>query len=133
MIYLGHFSFCVDPSRNPGETDPRHGYCTCVAEAESIDAALDTFRSLLHRFRVADDLFDGIVKVYLDSCVEIRSIPAGGFVAHYSERRGEHPGEISTSVRGAGEDQAAAYYVGPDDEDRDDTTAAMEPFIVFPL
>jgi hypothetical protein len=110
MIYLGHFSFRVKPSPHLGERVPRHGYCTYVVEAGSIDEALQKFQALLHQLRTLDHLFNNVDKVYLDSCVEIQPVPVPGCLAHYSEHRGEHD---------------EAYYLAQSGQDN------KKPFVVF--
>ena len=43
MIYIGHFSF---DELGP-EKEVRHGYFSCVVEAEEIDAAINKFKDLI--------------------------------------------------------------------------------------
>ena len=78
MIYLGHFSFF---SADDGSG---RGYLTCVAEAESIGAALEKFKRLLRRLAGTDRIFSEAVEVYLDASIEIRSIPRKGFLVRSS-------------------------------------------------
>lgn len=131
MIYLGYFSFDIEPSEEPGETEPQHGYCTCVVEAGSIDDAIEQLKSLFHKLRNTEDLFDDVQKIHFLACVEITSIPIGGFLAHYSERSGESPLELSTWLRGVSKKQADVYYLAPVSHGEEDQEFPAEPFVVF--
>lgn len=131
MIYLGYFSFDIEPSKEPGETEPQHGYCTCVVEAGSIDDAIEQLKSLLHKLRNTDDVFDDVQKIYFLACVEITSIPIGGFLAHHSQSSGESPLELSTWLRGVSKEQAAAYCLATVGHGEGDEEFFDEPFVVF--
>lgn len=131
MIYLGYFSFDIEPSKEPGELEPRRGSSTCVVEAGSIDDAIEQFTSLLHKLHNTEDLFDDVRKIYLLACVEIRSIPTGGFLAHYSECSGESPVELSTWLRGASKKQAEVYHLAPESHGEENQEFPLEPFVVF--
>jgi hypothetical protein len=132
MLYLGHFSFAQE-SRRRGSTPPKpwHGYFTCVAEADEVEAAIEKFKALVRKLRDRSDMFSGVERIYLDSCIEIHSVPRGGFLAHFSLKEGEEVGGISTSIRGATKKQAVAFHLGSDDENEDDELHESEPFIVF--
>jgi hypothetical protein len=80
-----------------------HGYFTCVAEADEVEAALKKFKAPVRKLRDRSDTFSGVERIYLDSCLEIHSVPRGGFLAHFSLREGEEVGGISTALRGATE------------------------------
>jgi hypothetical protein len=128
VLYIGHFDFVE-------EDDRRHGYCTCVAEAENVDAAMEKFKSLIWSLKKNDDLFDGVQDVFLDSCIEASSIPEAGFLAHYTVYVGEIRGSISTSIRGVEPDQCSAYDWADDeedgDEDNDEQIHGRIPFVSF--
>ena len=132
MLYLGHFSFAEEEGTGESaQSDSWHGYFTCVAEADDVEAAVRKFKVLLRRLRDRDDMFDGVQRIYLDSCIEIHSIPAAGFLAHLSLREGKDIGDISTSIRGATEEQAVAFHLESDEENEDGEPQESEPFIVF--
>jgi len=73
-------------------------------------------------------VLEGVSEIYLDACIEIRRVPAQGFLAHLSSREGEDLGGISTSVHGAKPSEATAFDLGPDDSDE---AQEAEPFIVL--
>jgi hypothetical protein len=125
MLYIGEFNFMEEDGQH-------HGHCTCVAEAEDVDAALEKFESILRSLKNDGELFGDVEDVYLDSCVEISSIPAAGFLAHYTVYDGEKHGSISTSIRGAEPDQCSAYSLDePEDNEEQEEGYEEEPFLSF--
>ena len=114
MLYVGHFSFTTAPT---DEDAPAHGVFTCVAEADDVDAALETLRTLIVRLKEEDDTLDDVTEVYLDSCVEVRSMPDAGMMTYWIMWPHEETSSISTGLRWAGEDEAVGYGVVPEGED----------------
>src|SRR5712691_7357431 len=130
MVYIGHFSF---ESQNPSPLKGGaswHGYFTCVSEGECVETALAKFEALLHRLGRTGTVFSEVKNVYLDSCIEIRSIPVGGFLAYYWEGRGECREAISTSLPGVKANQASDYRFY-ERRDTETDTSAREPFVVL--
>lgn len=128
MVYLGHFSFFGDPDIE----DAPSGFFSCVAEAATADEALDKFAALIEKMKESEDLFDGVLDVFLDSCTELREVPAEGFLDFYVAVDPEPLGTLTTAVRGATPEQATAFYIGPDEESEDeDEDDSAEPFISF--
>lgn len=128
MLYLGHFSFSQDmPEPDSKFVEPWHGYFTTLAEAADAEAAIKKFRRLMHRL-AGTAMFEGVREIYLDTCVEIRTVPVRGFLAHFSSRAGEDLGGISTSVVGAKESEASSFDLGPDDSEEEQQ---CEPFLVL--
>ncbi len=103
-----------------------------MADAASVEAALDVFRALLRRLNDTEDLFRGVQKLYLDACVEIRTLPAGGCLTEYVERTGATESGIVTWLPGIDEPQAVAYHLRQEGDPREEQTDADEPFVVFP-
>jgi len=132
MIYLGHFSF---KSGDDGRaSDSWHGHFTYIAEADSVEKALQKFQAQIHRIARITGVFRGVATVYLDSCIEIKSIRKAGFLAHYEEMRGECGEAISTSLVGVGKnkDLVAYQFTGQDCGDGTDAGASVvQPFVVF--
>jgi hypothetical protein len=127
VLYIGHFDF-------EEKDDQHHGYCTCVAEAENVSAALEKFRSLLGSLKKNDDLFDNAEDIFLLSCIEASSIPEAGFLAQITVYEGKSSGSISTSIRGDDADQCSVYGWASDEEDGDDDDERARdcaPFVSF--
>ncbi len=137
MLYLGHFSFSAAPT----DEDPAaHGVFTCVAEAAGVDAALDKLRALIVRLKEEDDTLVGVTEVYLDSCVEVRTMPEAGMMSYWISWPHEETASISTGLRWAGDDEAVGYSILPDDEHEHDESCdhgdegdefEVEPFVEF--
>jgi len=127
MMYLGHFSFFGDPDIEGAAS----GFFSCVAEAETADAALDKFADLIEKLKETEDLFEDTLDIFLDSCTEIRDMPEAGFLDFYVAVDPEPQGTITTAVRGATPEQATAFYIGSDDETENEDDESTEPFISF--
>jgi len=133
MIYLGHFSFEDQDSVAPDHPAIWHGYFSCMAEADSVDKALDKFHALLRRLARTSTVFRGVREVYLDSCIEVRSIPKNGFMTYYKESRGECNESISISLIGVGSNHHLAAYQFTEEQCADSADALRtQPFFVFP-
>src|SRR5438128_11835974 len=130
MLYVGHFSFNEDSIKEAGDSQLRHGYFTCGAEAKDADEALKKFETLLESLKREGDLFDGVEEIYLDAGIEIRSIPPNGFLAYFTQRVGEDIGGISTSVGAGTLDQASAFGMEPNDG-APDTTQREITVLIF--
>ena|SRR5207249_6182535 len=131
MIYLGHFSCRSDKSAPQAAN--WHGYFTYVAEAESVEDALRKIQAQLRRLARTTSIFSDVEEVYLDSCIEIKSIRKTGFLAYYKEMRGECNEAISTSLLGVGpKDRDVSAYQFTGERFADDVAEpAIQPFVVF--
>jgi hypothetical protein len=130
MLYVASFSFDTTAvSADCAEDRPYHGYFALVAEADDVEDALDKFKVLIIKLHRNEDILDDVQQVFLDSCVEIRSIPNAGFLVHYAMIDGECLGGIFTSIRGASAEDATAYDIESPDEDDGVTTYNVEPFV----
>ncbi len=138
MLYVGHFSFSAAPAEGD---EPSHGVFTCVAEADDVDVALEKLRTLVVRLKEEDDTLTGVTEVYLDSCVEVRSLPEAGLMTYWITWPHEETSSISTGLRWAEDGEAVGYSVLPDDEHvhdescdhehDDETEFEVEPFVEF--
>jgi hypothetical protein len=68
-----------------------------MAEAESVEKALDKFQAQLRRLARTTTVFTDLGEVYLDSCIEIKTIRKTGFLPYYKEMRGECQEAISSA------------------------------------
>ncbi|MFP3912225.1 MAG: hypothetical protein ACLFUT_09100 [Desulfobacteraceae bacterium] len=118
MLYMGYFSF-------DGYTEkPVHGYFSCVVEADDVDNAMDRFRSLLEQTRKDSQTLKEAETVYLDVVIELKQVPAGGFLAHKISREGGLETAISTALPAVDNDVAQAFTMA--DEGKE-----LEPFMSF--
>jgi hypothetical protein len=137
MLYLGHFSFESHDPAIPAEGTPRslskwRGYVSCMVEAESVDTALNKFGALLHRLARTSTILSEIDEVFLDSCIEIKSVPKRGFMAYYKEMLGECNQCLSTSLVGVASNDHLVVYELPAEQGIDNGEAFVtQPFLVF--
>jgi hypothetical protein len=131
MLYIGHFSFSFE-SRGRGQaTQPWHGYFTAVAEAPNVSSALKKLEALVRTSAESSELFTDVRDVYLESCVEVKSVPRGGFLAYVALEEGESLSTISMSLPDVKRESASSYHLEPEIVD-DDGGFDAEPFVVVP-
>jgi len=128
MLYLGHFSFDAGEVDDDDEDDAaEHGYFTVLASAETVADAFEKFKVLIPRIGREHDLFDSGTHVYLDACIEVKSLPAEGLMTHVVVALdGEN--SIAASLLGAPAGAGQAYGWGshdPSDEIASDATPAV--------
>ena len=129
MTYLAHFSYesRVDPQTRI--MSDWHGYFTCVTEAEFLDQALKIFEALLRRLAHSTSVFSDVEEVFLESCIEIKSVHRKGLLTFFKEMRGMSEGAISASLVGAESNRnVTAYQFGSRPLHEVQT---MQPFVVF--
>ena len=76
------------------------------------------------------ELFSDVAEIYLESCVELKSVPKAGFLAHVALEEGESLGSISTTLPSVNRKYATSYHLEPEQTDEDGAFDA-EPFIVL--
>ncbi len=130
MVYFSHFSFATANVGAHQQAEPWHGNFTCVAEGESVEIALGKFEALLRRLRHSHEIFTGVDRVHMDSCIEIKSIPTRGFLAYFCEEKGERQLAITTSLFGVSAKHAASYQWMANDAAEGDGSRS-EPFLIF--
>ena len=123
MIYFAHFSF-----ENP-EGRKRHGYFTCIVEAENFQDALEKIRPLLADLEHRRNIFETPVSIYLDDLIEARKIPSEGLLAHMILRDGPLKDAESRSLPGVDSSCCQSYSVAATEKDRG--TAEITPFLTF--
>jgi hypothetical protein len=128
VIYLGHFSYGSHVERPT--TSDWHGYFICVAEAESAANALNIFDALLRRLARSSSIFSDVEEVYLDSCIEIKSIQRKGLLTFYKEIRGKSEAAICASLIGVEPNRNVSAYEFVPDNSGDDQSI-VRPFLVF--
>jgi hypothetical protein len=130
MLFLGHFSFTYESRLGNQRSKPWHGHFTAVAEARDVDAALAKFEALIQGLTDKNDLFEDVEEIYLDSCIEVKTIPRAGFIGQVNLQEGDSPGGISTTLPNTAEKYAASYHLEPESED-DDGSYEPRPFMVL--
>jgi len=130
MLFLGHFSFAYESRLGNRRALPWHGNFTAVAEARNVDGALEKFAALIEKLTGDTDLLIDVEEVYLDSCIEVKSVPRGGFVGQVNLQQGDSPGGISTTLPRTAEKNAVSYHLEPESEEQDGSSEPW-PFVVL--
>jgi len=130
VIYIGHFSFSFESKPRRKTPQPWHGYFTAVVEAATVAAALKKLETLVITSVESSELFSDVSEIFLESCVELKSVPRGGFLAHVALEEGESLGSISTTLPTVNRKYATSYHLEPESPDEDGGFDA-EPFIVL--
>jgi hypothetical protein len=123
MIYFAHFSF------ESAESKKKHGYFTCIVDAENFQAALEDIRSLLSDLEHRQHVFEAPVSIYLDDLIEVRKIPSEGVLAHMITREGPLKNAESRSLPGVDASFCQSFSVEASDKDRQ--TAEISAFMTF--
>ena len=130
MLFLGHFSFSYESRLGSRSAQPWHGHFTAVAEARNVDAALQKFAVLIQELAGKNDLLDEVEEIYLDSCIEIRSLSRAGFIGQVNLQEGDSPGGISTTLPATAERHAVSYHIEPESQEEDGSYEPW-PFLVL--
>lgn len=130
MLFLAHFSFSYDSRLGSRRAMPWHGHFTALAEARTVDAALEKFETLIHGLAAENDLLADIEEIYLDSCIEVKSIPRAGFIGQVNLQEGDSPGGISTTLPMTAQKNAVSYHLEPESEEADGSYEPW-PFVVL--
>ena len=129
MLYLAHFSFAFTSRDRGHKPQPWHGYFTAVAEATDIEGALKKLEALVVETAQTSELLRDVSEIFLESCVELKSMPRAGFVAHVALEQGESLASISTTLPVVNRKDATSYHFEPDTME-DDEGFDAEPFVV---
>jgi len=130
MLYLGHFSLTYESRLGNRRSTPWHGHFTAVAEARDVDAALGKFAALIETLAAKNDLFDDVEEIYLDSCVEVKTMPRAGFIGQVNLQEGDSPGGVSMTLPNTLEKHAGSFHLEPESED-EDGSYEPRPFLVL--
>lgn len=132
MIYIGHFSF----DEIGADQEVRHGYFSCVVDSDSAEAAANEFKELIFSLKKMDDVFNNILKVYMEDIIEMRNVPRKAIVTRIQSSAGKFPKSITKSLPHVVAPGINVYGWSPDvDENETDRNAdeykATKPFIEF--
>ena len=130
MLYIAHFSFSFESKARRQAPQPWHGYFTAVAEAPDVSAALRKLEALVRASAAESELFSDMSEIFLESCVELKSTPRAGFLAHVALEEGASIGSISTTLPSVARKYATSYHLEPDSAE-DDGGFDAEPFVVL--
>ena len=130
MLYVAHFELSK-PDENEDGPDLSIGYFSCVAEADDIDGAMDKFENIITKQREEGRLFEGPGAVYIDTCVEVVSMPDTGVLTHYVEYAPDGMGATATTLPGVDDESCNAFGMNVPGEDDSDEAVDAPPFMEF--
>lgn len=87
MYYLGQFSFLEEHENK----NRYYGFFNCIVEADSPEKAVGLFGNHIRKTRKSDDVFHGIMSIFLNHIIEIKQLPKGGMITNYISIYGEMP------------------------------------------
>jgi hypothetical protein len=74
MYFIGQFEYVSDQQAEE-ESDRRHGAFSMMIEAETMDLALEAFRTRLESFKGSTDFFEGKCTIYIAQLLEFNQFP----------------------------------------------------------
>jgi hypothetical protein len=126
MLYLVYFSF----HEQGGEAG--QGNFSCVIEADDINGAVGKSAALIEQLHEKAEAFDGIEQIFLDEIVQVNSMPAEGFVAHWQWVPGSTGETVSTVLPEVADEHCEAFSPEFEDASEDeDGESTVGPFITF--
>ena len=94
MLHIGHFSFDeIDSNKNK-----RHGYFTCVVEADDELAALQRFKEQIMEMKKYNVTFNKILNIYIEDIIKAAVVPEKAVITRLQSSEGEFPKSISCSL-----------------------------------
>ena len=114
MLYSGHFTFDEFGSQN----NERHGYFTCVVDAQNPEQALSKFKERIRQIRIEekDPLFERIAAIYIEDIVEIAESPNDAVVTRFQSSEGPFPKSQSCALPTSDTRKIKAYQWVPGSE-----------------
>ncbi len=104
-----------------------------LVEAESVDEAADKFADLIESLDGRFEGFDYVNNIYLDDVTEVRDLPPGGVLAHWTEYPAlDVRGSVSIALPAKASEGVAAFEwrdaeAGEEPEDGE----TIEPFYTW--
>lgn len=131
MLFIGHFSF--DEIGQGGQ--PKHGYFSCVVDADSPEAASAKFEDHIKKSKETVEAMAGLRAVYIEDIVRIAKIPETPIMTRLQSADGPFPASISHSLPGVFGNDVEAFGYAPDVADHETLTDGSfieaKPFITF--
>ena len=132
MLHIGHFSF----DELDHEKNRRHGYFTCVVDADDEIIAVERFKEQIMEMRRYNTAFKEIVNVYIEDIIAVAVVPEKAKITRLQSSEGEFPKSISYSLPSMGADRVMTAFgltrnvQKHEGEERGDYKE-VEPFIRF--
>ena len=132
MLYSGHFSF----DELGTDQEQRHGYFTCLVDADNAPEALKKFKKRIGELRSdeSNDFFSAVQAVYLEDLIEISTPPRKAVITRFQSSRGEFPKSRTYSFPASETSHLQAFQWRPDDAANivdDEGFQESKPFLNF--
>ena len=130
MLHIGHFSF------DEIDSNKRHGYFTCIVEADDEIAALQRFKEQIMEMKKYNVTFNKIVNIYIEDIIQVAYVPEKAVITRLQSSEGEFPKSISCSLPSMGADKVMTAFgltlnVQKHEGEEGDNYEEAEPFISF--
>jgi hypothetical protein len=125
MLYLAQFSFSGKHTEEPLAGQEVSGHFNCLVEAEDVEEADRRLRALLRETKRKHEILDGATIVYLDSLIEVKSVPKKGMLTFFAEYFQEMPDTIFAAVPHTGPHYCVGYSFGESDDEDDEGEDAI--------
>lgn len=129
MLYIGHFSF----DELGFDEEARHGYFSCIVDAEKPDTALDMFKDHIKNLKNSEPIFGNIVAVYIEDIIEIKDKPQKVILTRFQSSEGQFPKSISSSLPSSDTSKVESYQWAEDGMEAGENQEYQEakPFVQF--
>lgn len=129
MLYIGHFSF----DELGFDQEARHGYFSCIVDAEKPETALDSFKGHIQHLKNSEPIFGSIVAVYIEDIIEIKNPPKDVILTRFQSSEGQFPKSISSSLPSSDTSRIETYRWADDGMDArgDEEYQEAKPFVQF--
>jgi len=128
LFYVGHFSY-IGPEPEFKAEGRETGWFTLLAEAESVDAAVEKFHDLLELLGSWFTGFETVAQVFLDEITEVNGLPSAGVLAHLHMYPEDRFGHIAASLPGVPEEFCRSDGWG--ESGGEEGEGAVETFLSF--
>ena len=131
MLHIGHFSF----DELDYEKNIRHGYFTCVVDADNEEIAVKKFKEHLMEMKRNNMSFSTIVSIYIEDIIQIQVVPEKAIITRFQSSQGKFPKSVSYSLPsmdvGGIEAFGLASNVQENENDKTGRYLYSNPFIDF--
>ncbi len=131
MIYIGNFKF-VENGENKQE--PRHGFFTCLVEAENVEKALEVIGTHLLKTKKSGEMFANTNAIYLDEMIGVSKAPKKSVITNFRIFAGELKSSMNWVLPEGSFTGINMYEWLPGDEEPGEQTEeshAVKPFVKF--
>lgn len=132
MLYSAHFSF----DEIGVDQEPRHGYFSCLVQADNPSEALKKIKNriLYIRNETKDEVFSKILAIYVEDIIEMEKFPEDAVITRFQSSEGPFPKSKSCFLPVSETDKLKSYQWVPDEGEANRDKEGYkedEPFLKF--